>query len=752
MPEATWITEVPSRAMSAYTHYFVVAPNTGEEVRETEILFEDKENGISETVRIYQVPPPYIAVAMNEYKFSYKAATLDFTLQTNTELEISINVDWIKQVQPRTRGIVEMDLSFDIEENTDPEQERTGVITISDKLHERVQDIYVTQDPYGKQLVSTTYNMYMAWGVTGYIQDEVGNIFFNPSLDDPADWYEADYTPVCQRVRTYSDGSQEASSWNDYGFIFSGAEFEEAYWILDNELNSFSGLPEYGVFVDFVNEEIPKMEFKDNALVKSYYGSMRDVVGMDFKNFRTSERENCYVRYFMDGQTRQETPFIGEYDLYELTGPNRVWFTDEQLEKLEAYFGREVMVSDILDLTVGQLVDILDTEGLENPCLGLPNGTYTFAYHHSLILGIDGAGTVDWDGSVVDLVYGCQFTESDGFFIEQEADNGPLMLTYPTNIGSQSYRTEMEVLEDDDKKTVGVMKVTLFQDFKYENTANGFPQIPNGGINFSEYYPSFSFQTVMYDTLVAYKYKEDDPFKVKCHYFYHDYGGVVFIEVNPERVHVVNGEERPDYEYEVTTDVDWIHEAGDNLQGGSYRSEAGLNGYMHSWSFRNDSNYSLRPRVGHVTFKMKGSDYQETVRVVQRGTDYTKIYQNSYHFDYKGGTFTIDGRSNWPEHVIARWDVDWIEKVTDSRNMQDISLGPVRVKENTSPEPRSATITVMAGKYLNGEVAKITVTQDGCPNASARSVSSGKAPFWNSRLEQTVPLRDVGWKGRMIKR
>lgn len=743
MPEADWITETAARNVSAYTHYFVIAPNSGEEPREADILFRNQENGIQDTLHIYQVPQPFIAVAKTDYQVSFKESTLDFELQTNTEVEITTSADWITQVAPRTRGIVKMDLSFKIAENPNPE-ERYGNITIRDKLNERIQDIYIRQDPYGKELVSTTYDMYIAWEVNGFIQDEAGNIFFNPSLSDPADWYEASFLPVCQRIRNYANGTQEASSWNDYGFIFSGADITDAYFIVDNSSNELASMPDNAVFVDFTREETPEMTFQDNALTKNYYGSMRDVMGWDPQNTRTTELRNCYTRYIKGDKIDQDTPFLGEYDLYSLTGPNRVWFTEEQLSKLEAYFGGEVKLSDVVNLDAGQLTEILGTKGWDNPYLGLPDGTYSFAYHHSIAVGIEGARIPQWDGDTRQLAYGLQFTQSDGFFIEQEADNGPMMLTYPTNIGAEDYRTEVEIISEDARKTVAVLKLILTQDFKYENTRNGFPQIDNEGVQFDDYYPAFTFRTVLYDTLVSYKYPANAPFKIRSHYFYHDNGGDVPIEISPDQLQMVyeDTEGELKFEYEITSDVDWIHPVDEynDMSRAFNRKYDGTDCYIQNWTYTNDPNYSLYPRVGHVTFKMKGSDYQETIRVVQRGQVYTEIDQDSYHFDYQGGTFTIDGRTTWPEKVIVRWSADWIEKATESRGLQDISLGPLRILENTSTEPRTATLTVYDGKYLNSEVAHITVTQDGCPAVAARSLSSGRPSFWNNWLRQALPV------------
>ena len=55
MPEVQWITEASTRAVSSYTHYFVISPNDTYDARSAEISFINKENNIEEKVVITQV-------------------------------------------------------------------------------------------------------------------------------------------------------------------------------------------------------------------------------------------------------------------------------------------------------------------------------------------------------------------------------------------------------------------------------------------------------------------------------------------------------------------------------------------------------------------------------------------------------------------------------------------------------------------------------------------------------------------------
>lgn len=735
MPTSDWLTEASTKAVSAYTHYFTIAPNDSYDGREAQIIFTEKDGKTTQAVTIYQAPSNALVVARTACKTSYQAGTLTFRKQTDAILIMETEQNWITCT---TDGSM---LSFSFPENSNPDFDREAIINIKDEDTGRMQQILLIQSRYGRELLKTTYDMYMAWDVKGFVQDESGNITFNPSLDQPADWYEASYVPICMRIRNYSDGSRAASTTNDYGFLFSGAKFTQPYYIMDN-YGSLASLPETDLFIDYRKEEIPRMEFDGNSLVKTYYGSAREVSGIDLKKLRTTELKNTYIRYVKGEQIQSHTPYMGQYDLYSLSGPARVWLTPEEVKKLEAYFGRKVTYDDLLDLDAGQMVDILGSSKRSNPYLDLPDGTFNFAYNHGIVLSVKGSKVHDnWDpDSNEALAYGITFTESDGFFIERTADNGPQMLTYPKNTGTQDYHTDMKILSDDKEKTVGVLKLTLEQTFDYENTKNGFPDIPDrwGDKLSDNYYTGFSFKTIMYDTLVCYKQPDDAPFKISNHYYYCDNGrfsqrgGAIDFVIHPDCLSESINQGLGGFigfEFEMIPDVDWIYPDPSNPQSPTeaWKREDGR--YHAGWDFRIDPYYELYPpRIGHITLKIKGGDYLETIRVVQYGGQFSKINEENFNFDYKGGIFSITGQTNWPKKIRATWDVDWIVKSAKTRGMSDITLGPLQVLENTSSQPRTATITVWEGKYTNGTLATITVTQEGRPNAVTKAIVPGKRP------------------------
>lgn len=146
MPEVDWIKETDTRAVSSYTHHFTVSPNGTYDSRTAEILFINREEGIEEKVTVNQLQQDAIIVAKSEYEMPSAGGALDFVLQANVELEVSVSADWIVQTDTRTRGLADHKLCFDILPNEDTEKNREGTITVKGKESEVVQTITVKQD------------------------------------------------------------------------------------------------------------------------------------------------------------------------------------------------------------------------------------------------------------------------------------------------------------------------------------------------------------------------------------------------------------------------------------------------------------------------------------------------------------------------------------------------------------------------------------------------------------------------------
>lgn len=146
--EADWLSEVTTRSMSTYTRRILVAPNDGYDMREADIHFVNASEEIDEVVHIVQVQKDAILVAKQSYPVGAEAGQLDFVVNTNVDFEVSVSAGWIRQA-PKTRGLVEVPLSFVYDANTN-EESREAVIKLSAEGVE--QSITVVQE--GEKTVS----------------------------------------------------------------------------------------------------------------------------------------------------------------------------------------------------------------------------------------------------------------------------------------------------------------------------------------------------------------------------------------------------------------------------------------------------------------------------------------------------------------------------------------------------------------------------------------------------------------------
>ena len=67
MPKADWISKDESRAVSAYTHYLIVAPNETYDQRSAIVFFQNETEGLKDSISITQLQKDAIIVAKNEY-------------------------------------------------------------------------------------------------------------------------------------------------------------------------------------------------------------------------------------------------------------------------------------------------------------------------------------------------------------------------------------------------------------------------------------------------------------------------------------------------------------------------------------------------------------------------------------------------------------------------------------------------------------------------------------------------------------
>ena len=126
-----WISENTTRAASTNTYRFDIQPNEDYDQRSAEIKFTNKENGLSEVVAIKQMQRDAIVLADSEYEFGIDGGNLDFEVQTNVDITVTISedaADWIQQVETRTLETKALFFNVSV---CSADEGREGTITIS---------------------------------------------------------------------------------------------------------------------------------------------------------------------------------------------------------------------------------------------------------------------------------------------------------------------------------------------------------------------------------------------------------------------------------------------------------------------------------------------------------------------------------------------------------------------------------------------------------------------------------------------
>lgn len=200
LPEAGWIAEADTRAVSAYTHYFTIAPNDTYDARTAEILFTSTDGTLADTLRVTQVQQDAIVLAQQAYDLPAESNRLEFPVLANVDVTATTDVEWITPV-PDARGLEEKNLRFDVSANTDS-LARQGTIILSGG--NVTQEIVVRQAGYKEEpeLVDVKYRRSWIW------EEAHDNL---PLL----------YYACVDRDRYYDNGEVVTDRFVDIGHIFS---------------------------------------------------------------------------------------------------------------------------------------------------------------------------------------------------------------------------------------------------------------------------------------------------------------------------------------------------------------------------------------------------------------------------------------------------------------------------------------------------------------------------------------------------
>ena len=144
--DADWISENTTRAASTNTYRFDIQPNEDYDQRSAEIKFTNKENGLSEIVKIVQTQKDALVVAKDSYTVSSDGDQIEIEVGHNVDFDIEIANDWITKAE-NTRAFVTENIVFNIAKNpTNDNREGTIIFKSKDGTISQTVKVYQAQE------------------------------------------------------------------------------------------------------------------------------------------------------------------------------------------------------------------------------------------------------------------------------------------------------------------------------------------------------------------------------------------------------------------------------------------------------------------------------------------------------------------------------------------------------------------------------------------------------------------------------
>ena len=141
--DVDWIKENTTRATSTNTYRFDIDENIDYEQRSAEIKFTNKENNLSEVVKVTQAQKDVIVLAKDSYTIDSEGEQIQIEVGHNVDFDVKISADWITREQ--TRAFTTETLTFNIAKNPTNDN-REGVITFKSKDGNLSQAVKVYQE------------------------------------------------------------------------------------------------------------------------------------------------------------------------------------------------------------------------------------------------------------------------------------------------------------------------------------------------------------------------------------------------------------------------------------------------------------------------------------------------------------------------------------------------------------------------------------------------------------------------------
>lgn len=166
LDDVAWLSEAVTRSFSTYTRRFEVAPNEDYDYRSARVAFFNEELGLADTVTITQVQKNAILVAQEEYTVDALGGTLDFSVNTNVDFQVSLSAEWIRQAAS-TRGLAEVPLRFVIDTNPGLEPREAVISFTAGELSQSVKVIQPGRQDKGWLRIVHTNRTFSIPSITG---------------------------------------------------------------------------------------------------------------------------------------------------------------------------------------------------------------------------------------------------------------------------------------------------------------------------------------------------------------------------------------------------------------------------------------------------------------------------------------------------------------------------------------------------------------------------------------------------------
>ena len=660
LPTDGWITETQTRAFSSHTHFFTVAANGEYDARTAEIIFINKDNGVEEKVKVTQMQQDAIIVAQKEYTVEAKGGTLDFSLNTNVEFQVTTSADWIKQIT--TRGLTEKQLNFQISENT-TDAERAGEITLTSG--ELKQVIKIRQK--GKAVFSIRQKEYTVAAAGENIQVEVtATGEYSVQLPE-ADWI----TEVKTRAATTNVHTFMVKANNEYDarsaeILFTDKESGTVEKVKVTQMQQDAIIVAQKEYT--VEAKGGALNFSLNTNVEFQVATSDDWIkqvttrGLTEKqlNFQISENATDAER------TGEITLTSGELkQVIKVTQKGKAVFSIKQKEYTVAAAGENIQVE--VTATGEYSVQLPETDWItEVKTRAATTNVHTFMVKANNEYDARSAEILftDKESGTVEKVKVTQM-QQDAIIVAQkeytvEAKGGALNFSLNTNV-------EFQVTTSDDWiKQVTTRGLTEKQlNFKIsENTTD------------AERAGEITLTSGELKQVIKVRQKGKAVFSIKQkEYTVAAAGENIQVEVTATG------------EYSVQLpEADWITEV---------KTRAATTN-IHTFMVKANNEYDARS--AEILFTDKESGTVEKVKVTQMQQDAIIVAQKEYTVEAKGGTLSLSLSTNVELHVAT--STDWIKQLT-TRGLTEKQLN-FQISENTTDAERTGEITL-----TNGELKQV---------------------------------------------